>query len=247
MFDPANIPIVLCHPSHPGNIGASARAMRTMGFKKLRLINPCAVDEVAYARASGADDVLDKATHYTSLVSALEDCDYVIATTARPRNITKPVLETRDLALHISKNAKRPALVFGNERTGLSNHELQFCHAYLTIQTADDYHSLNLACAVQIVCHAFKSSSIEPLTTQNHIDFNHLAGQQDVEQLFKHLDQVNHATGFYKDKNPSHAMQRMRALFMRARPYQDEVAMLHGVLHAMEKKVKHTLSETSDA
>src|SRR5690625_1775581 len=157
LFQPLNrICVVLVEPSHPGNIGAAARAMKTMGLKDLRLVNPCAMpDARAEAMASGAEDVLEAARVSASLAEAVAECTHVVGTTSRVRRLSCPVVSPREGAEWIAgiSPRERAALVFGRERTGLNNEEAGHCQRLVRIDANPEYASLNLAAAVQVLCY----------------------------------------------------------------------------------------------
>lgn len=242
-----HISIVLVNPSHPGNIGAVARAMHTSALTSLHMVHPTAIDDVAYARASGAQHVLDNAICHSHLSDAIKSADLVIGTTMRTRRLQRKVLSPNTLHDVIVSGAKHVALLFGNERTGLSNEALSYCHYYLSIPTASDRHSLNLAAAVQVVVstmyEARLASAIPDKQQKPDNKGQILACAGQINQFIDHLHHVNCQTGFYKDKNPSHALGRFRAMLLRSHPRTDEIALCHGILSAMDRYINLQLSK----
>ena len=236
------IRIVLVAPSHPGNIGAAARAMKNMGLAELVLVNPRQFpDPEASARASGADDVLAAARVVPSLSAALAGCGYVAATTARDRDQYFRVIDVRDGAARlVAESARAPAaVVFGAERTGLTNEELEAAHALIRIPASPAYAALNLAMAVQLVAYelyrargAAAPASV-PLAAP-------LAGTHELERLYGHFAQVLEEIDF-RDRTESgtHLMARIRRLLQRAELDQNEVNILRGILTAVQNRRRH--------
>ncbi|NOX08372.1 MAG: tRNA (cytosine(32)/uridine(32)-2'-O)-methyltransferase TrmJ [Gammaproteobacteria bacterium] len=233
------IHIVLVETSHPGNIGAVARAMKNMSLASLRLVQPRYFPHSeAFARASGAADVLDNAQVFDSLEAALHDCSLVMGTSARPRNLAWPMLDPEQCAQQAMVEAQQGgvALVFGRERTGLTNDELEHCHYRVHIPCNKDYSSLNIAAAVQVICYeVFKArmqgnvSSDEPVSIP--------VPAQRMEQYYVHLEQVLVELEFLNPQQPRHLMRRLRRLYQRARPDETEYNILRGILTAMQKKI----------
>lgn len=227
--------IVLVGTTHPGNIGASARAMKTMGLEQLVLVAPQHYPSAeATARASGADDMLYRARIETSLAAALAECTLVMGASARRRGLSGPELTPRQAACELLQVAARApvALVFGRESSGLSNDELDRCHHLVRIPANPDYSSLNLAAAVQVLAYelrlaALASQALTPAPVSP-------APAAETEHFYAHLQQVLLAIGFLNPANPRHLMRRLRRLFNRARPDQTEVNILRGILTAVE-------------
>jgi tRNA (cytidine32/uridine32-2'-O)-methyltransferase len=228
----------LVETSHPGNIGATARALKNMGLTQLSLVAPALFPHPdATARASGADDLLERASVHTTLDEALTGCEFVLGASARQRTIAWPCLDPRQAAERIASEFRgRPvAVVFGRERTGLDNDELERCHALVTIPADPAYSSLNIAAAVQViayelrVAHAVDHPVVEPQPDAPP------ATAEEMEQLFVHLEQVMLETGFLDPDNPRHLMRRLRRLFNRARPDQNEMNILRGLLSSVER------------
>lgn len=232
----ANIAIVLVRPSHPGNIGAVARAMKNMGLSMLRLVDPAAaIDAEAHARAAGADDVLAAATRHPELASAIGDCVLAIGTSARTRKIAWPLLTVPVAAQQAVDTAGggKVALVFGAERTGLTNEELDRCQAMINIPTAPDFASLNLAAAVQIVTYEVRQAAMT--ATARRESGATSASQAEVERLYVHLEAVLIEIGFLNPQHPRKLMRRLKRLFNRAGLDQNEVNILRGILTEIER------------
>lgn len=233
----SRICIVLSRPSHPGNIGAAARAMKTMGLADLRLVAPKRFpDPEATALASSATDVLERARKFERLEDAIGDSVLAVGFSARSRDLSHPARVLREAAPEIVAAADkgRVALVFGNETFGLTNEELGRCQMLATIPASADYSSLNLASAVQVACYeiataaAGHSSLAEGDATP--------ATLEEVEALFAHWESAMIASGFLNPRNPRRLMERMRRLFARAGLEREEVRLLRGMLASFEKK-----------
>lgn len=234
------IRIVLSHTTHPGNIGAVARAMKNMGLSELHLVNPCEYRGYeAYARASGADDVLNAAVVHHDIHSAIHDCGLVFGTSARQRHIPFVPVEPRDCALQAISTARagnHVAILFGSERTGLQNDELALCHHRVTIPTSDEYSSLNLAMAVQIIAYEiFLARNKDVPTINSDPPIEPLATVDDMERLYVHLSDVLDGTHFRNHSNNGHVMARVRRIFSRAQLDQKEVRILRGILAAVQE------------
>lgn len=233
-----NVRIVLSHTSHPGNIGATARAMKTMGLSTLYLVNPKTFpDHEADVRASNARDILEQAHVVSSLEQALHDTALAVAMTARPRDLAHQTLGSRQAAKTLIDHARQSpvALVFGRERTGLNTSEISKCQLTGQIPTNPDYSSLNLAAAVQVMAYELRmtlsdTSSIPPQSLPYP-----LASFQEVELFYCHLEQAMISSGFLDPKQPKRLMQRVRRLFARSQLEKEEVNILRGILSALEK------------
>lgn len=236
----AQVRIVLVDTSHAGNIGAAARAMKNMGLDRLYLVNPKQFPHAdATARASGADDVLAKATVCATLDEALTGCELVMGASARLRNLTVPLLDPRQSAAQALKEVSGAgiecALIFGREDSGLTNDELGRCHHLIHIPTNPDYSSLNLAAAVQVVCYELRMAALDG---QSHIieeAAEPLASADDMARFYIHLQQTLEDIGFLDPDNPRIMMQRLRRLFNRTRPNETEMNILRGILSAVQK------------
>ena len=231
-----NIRIVMVGTTHPGNIGAAARAMATMGFSRLVLVAPeCRIDETAYARAKGAIDLLDRCETRATLADAIADCEFVVATSARQRSLSWPTLDPAAAATRLlaGDDAASAAIVFGREKSGLSNDELQLCQAMVRIPTSADFSSLNVASAVQILCyeifHRRAASSPAPAAGD---ESERAATSAELEGFFAHLQATLESTGFIDPARPGQLMQRLRRLYLRAGLSRNEVNILRGVLAA---------------
>ena len=238
IFNKVNI--VLVGTTHPGNIGATARAMKTMNHRNLRLVNPLEFPSAeASSRAAGADEVLAECRQFSSLEDAVKDCELVIGTSARVRGIPWPMILPRDCAKKISEETySSVAIVFGKESSGLSNEELQLCNMVLKIPTNSQYNSLNLAAAVQIICYEIyllitNLDSIE--YKQNEVAF---INQDKMEQFYKHLEECFVQIDFQDINNPKKLMHRIRRLFNRAQLYESEWKILRGFISKIQEKVK---------
>ena len=217
--------IVLVGTTHPGNIGAAARAMKNMGLSDLRLVRPKFFPhEEATARASGASDILERAKVTDSLADALADCTYVAGASARSRTINWPCIGPRDCAERmIRESANGPvACVFGPEKTGLHNDDLDLCHTLLTIPTDPGFSSLNLAMAVQVVTYELRVAGMLDEGPSFDAEAPPATGEE-MEHFYTHLEQVLRDIEFLDPDNPRHLMRRMRRLFIRARPDKNEV------------------------
>ena len=233
-----SIRIVLVGTTHPGNIGAVARAMKNMGLSDLRLVNPKYFPhEDATARASGASDILDRTVVTETLAEALTDCVYVAGASARSRAINWPCMNPRDCAERLIQESAngRVACVFGPEKSGLSNEDLDLCHTLLTIPTNPDFSSLNLAMAVQVLTYELRVASTLDEGPIFDVEAPP-ATSEEMEHFYAHLEQVLRDIQFLDPDNPRHLMRRMRRLFIRARPDKNEINILRGILTAMDKK-----------
>ncbi|HYW76872.1 MAG TPA: RNA methyltransferase [Gammaproteobacteria bacterium] len=229
------IRVVLVEPSHPGNVGAAARAMKTMGLGELALVAPQRFPHAeATALASGAADILQDAAVYETLEAAVADCTLVVGSSARARRLAVPPHDARTAALRVAGLApqERPAIVFGRERTGLTNAELDRCHWLMQIPANPAYSSLNLAAAVQVVCYELRMAmSADGATASGEAP----APAGDMERFYEHLERVLVATGFLDPQAPKLLMRRLRRLFQRARPDRNEVNILRGILTSVER------------
>ncbi|MBJ90728.1 MAG: tRNA (cytosine(32)/uridine(32)-2'-O)-methyltransferase TrmJ [Woeseia sp.] len=234
-----SIRIVLVGTTHPGNIGAVARAMKNMGFSDLVLVNPRHFPhEDASARASGAEDVLEVAKVVDTLEAALADCHFVVGASARARSIEWPTLSPRVCAETIVReNATgNVAVVMGPEKCGLSNEQIDRCHILLTIPTNPTFSSLNIAMAVQLICYELRLAMVKkPESESEKVP---LATGQEMEHFYKHLEATLINTGFLDPNNPRTLMRRLRRLFVRAKMDQNEVNILRGILKAFERQAE---------
>lgn len=235
MAAPGAVRIVLVETSHPGNIGAAARAMKTMCLTDLVLVNPSEFPHPdAAARASGAVDLLERARVTATLDEALAGCVLVAGTSARRRGIGPPELAPRECAARLAAGALQQdvALVFGRERTGLTNEELGRCHILVNIPANPEYSSLNLASAVQVLAYELMlARAAAPAASEAG---TRLATADEMERFYEHLEQAALETGFLDPANPKHLMRRLRRLFNRAQPDQNEINILRGLLAALQ-------------
>ncbi len=227
-----NIRIVLVEPNHPGNIGAAARAMKTMGIGQLALVNPQRFpDPQAEWRAAGAADIIDRCTVYENLDRAIAPCRWVVGTSARPRRIPWPAGDVREVTAELVRHAgaSEVAVLFGRETSGLTNDELQRCNKHLRIPASPDYPSLNLAMAVQVVAYELfrqASGSASPASEWDRPPAT--AGA--VEALLIHLETLLRETEFLDPENPGQTLTRLRRLLTRVQLDETEVGMLRGIL-----------------
>ncbi|NIR61607.1 MAG: RNA methyltransferase [Gammaproteobacteria bacterium] len=233
-----NVRIVLVEPSHPGNIGAAARAMKTMGLSRLYLVAPRhPPGPETIALASGADEVVRAAVTCAGLEEAIADCHLVVGTTARVRRHNEPGPDPRGCARELVATARhqRVGLVFGREQAGLTNAELDRCHYRVHIPANPDYSSLNLAAAVQIMAYEIRrAAELEGAAPVPEV--GPLAPAEMLEGLFGHLEQALIDIEFLYPDNPRHLMRRLRHLLNRARLTADEVNILRGILSAAQRK-----------
>lgn len=236
----SRIRVVLSRPSHPGNIGAAARAMKTMGISRLVLVVPqCFPDPEADARATGAVNVLQQARVCTTLDEALCGTVYAAALSARLRDLGPPVRHAREGVAELLAEAAKGevALVFGNETVGLSNEEVQRCQAALSIPANPDFSSLNLGSAVQVLCYEARLAAYagQRLPAQRGVTPSHsrAATLEEVEGFFGHLEETMITTGFHDPAKPKRLMPKLRRLFGRVRLEIDEVNILRGILAAL--------------
>lgn len=245
----ARIRIVLINTTHPGNIGATARAMKVMGLSALHLVTPKIYPHAdATARASGADDLLQRAQVHDSLEGALQGCRLVLGTSARLRSLPLPVIDARRAASQALVEsggtddageggegaARDVAVLFGRERYGLTNEEMQRCHFLVNIPANPEYSSLNIAQAVQILAYELRVAalgiadiSVEPADWEP-------VDSIEMERFFEHLERTLLDIEFLNPRQPKRLMARLRRLFNRARPDQNEINILRGILKAAQ-------------
>lgn len=236
-----NIRVVLVNTSHPGNIGSAARAMKTMGIHDLVLVDPVEPpDGRATAMAAGAIDVLANLRIVATLAEAVADCGLVIGSSARSRTLDWPMLDPREAgAKSVAEAAHhKVALVFGRERTGLTNEELQQCHYHVCIPANPEYSSLNLAMAVQTICYEVRMHSLTNKPQANEVEA--YPQQQDLERFYAHLEQILLQVNFLRADHPGNVMSKLRRLFNRGRPDNQELNILRGILTAVQKQLRNT-------
>jgi tRNA (cytidine32/uridine32-2'-O)-methyltransferase len=238
-----NTRIVLVNTSHPGNIGAAARAMKNMGLSRLYLVDPKEHPTYeAYSRAAGADDVLGDAVVTDSLADALNGCVWVAGTSARERAVQWPVYDPRECAELCREQSLQGdvAIVFGRERTGLTNEELELCNGLVHIPTNPEYNSLNVAAAVQVLCYELRTAflsatstiSVKPKTQKEDMP----ATTDQLDGMYQHLYQMLEDIRFFGTTNPEVIMRRLKSLFNRAQVTRREVAILRGIFSAAQGK-----------
>lgn len=229
----ANIRIVLCETSHPGNIGAAARAMKTMGLSALHLVRPQRFpDSQAQWRATSATDVLDRAQVHDTLDEALRGVAFAVACSARSRDVAVAAVDARVAAARLIDVARSQpvALVFGNEQAGLTTDAVNKCKLLASIPTNPDFSSLNLGAAVQVFAYELRMSARTGLVAEERPV---LATHDEVEGFYGHLEQAMAQVGFLDARHPKKLMPRLRRLFARAALEPEEVNILRGILKAM--------------
>lgn len=239
------IRVVLIEPQHPGNIGAAARAMKTMGLRRLYIVRPKTEFPTyeAERRAAGSLDILRAAVVTESLDEATGDCRLVVGATARSRTHGHPVIDARTCGRKLVREAsvgEPVALLFGPERTGLSNDDLNRCHLEVRIPTSEEFSSLNLASAVQLLCYevqvALRESNAqgeeggEPTATAGEYPT-----QREMEYFFRHLEETLDERGFTADARREVTFAKLRRLFARSRPHVGELKLLHSLVRLMRR------------
>ena len=227
---------VLVNTTHPGNIGGVARAMKTMGLTRLRLVSPSRFpDPEANRRAAGADDLLQTASIHQSLAAAVVDCRLVIGTTARERSIAWPVLSPEQAAAQLLEEGRHGAvaLVFGREASGLTNEEVELCHALARIPASAAYSSLNLASAAQLFAYVLRRAegAVNPAPEPPQVP----ADGEAMRRFYQHLQEALYELDFIKVQHPPvKLMRKLVRLFNRARPTEEELNILRGILAAAQ-------------
>lgn len=239
------IRIVLVETSHPGNIGAAARAMKTMGLLRLYLVNPKALpDGHSEAMASGGYDVLANATTCVSLDDALAGTTLAIAVTARRRDLSHPSMDVREGAMQAVVDARKGdvALVFGTEMSGLANDDVLKCQRIAHIPANPDYSSLNLGASVQVMCYELRmAAGLNELPPAAEFP---LAKFEEVERLYQHMEKMLTEIRFLNPQHPKRLMTRIRRIFSRVRLEREEVQILRGVLKMISRAVRHEAAAT---
>jgi tRNA (cytidine32/uridine32-2'-O)-methyltransferase len=241
MLDQVNV--VLVGTSHSGNIGSAARAMKVMGLSHMVLVDPqCEVDAQTIALAAGASDIALNARVLGTVEEAVSDCGLVVGTSARSRTLDWPMMTPRECGERFAlEGEKHPvALVFGRERTGLTNDELQLCHCHVAIPANPEYSSLNLAMAVQTLSYeirvahlANQEARFAPTETESY------PRHKELEMFYQHLEKVLLDTQFISHEQPNQVMNKLRRLFSRARPEIQELNTLRGILTSVEKSLQN--------
>ena len=235
--------MVLIHTTHPGNIGSVARAMKNMGLRDLCLVKPKQFPhERAYWRAASANDIVDNATVVETFDEAIADCGLVVGTSARGRRIPWPLVNPRVCADNIYPELQQHpvALVFGREDRGMTNEELQRCNLHVNIPASEDYSSLNLGMAVQVVLYELRMRHLEGgLSTDEMQEWDTRRARADeVEHLFKHLEDTLIEMEFLLPEAPKQLMTRLRRMYSRIRLDDMEVQMMRGILTSTQKWVR---------
>jgi tRNA (cytidine32/uridine32-2'-O)-methyltransferase len=231
------VKIILVETTHPGNIGAAARAMKNMGLTELVLVNPYDFpNDKAIYRSASADDVVREAQVVDTVDEAIADCQLIIGTSARERRIPWPLLTPRECGEKVNAIAadQKVGLIFGRESRGLKNDELQKCHFHVNIPTGEAYSSLNLAMAVQVICYEILQAKTGGAGLNEAWDRPFAEGAV-MEHFFEHLEETLIQVQFHDPDNPRQLMTRLRRLFNRIRPDQMEVNILRGFLSAINK------------
>ena len=251
-----NVRVVLSHTSHPGNIGAAARAMKTMGLGSLYLVNPSSFpDKEAERRAAGAWDILNKVKVCAGLDEALSGTILAAAITARSRDLSHEVFDARRGALELVSHARQDpvALVFGTEMSGLTTQEVSKCQIIVRIPADPGYSSLNLASAVQVMAYELRIALLEAgdapaaVAAAATAATNRIPARFDeIELLLQHLEHVAIRSGFLDPEEPKRLMRRLRRLFARARLEKEEINILRGVLGACEKQMQASQAHALD-
>ncbi len=238
--------MVMVNTTHPGNIGAAARAMKNMGLSRLVLVDPKEYPaEKAVWRAAGALDVLDKAQVVSTLDEAIADCSLVIGTSARERRIPWPLLTPRECGDRVWAEAEHHdvAILFGREDRGLTNDELHKCHYHVHIPANPEYSALNISAALQVICYEIRMSYLTAKEGRApHFDDWDVppAKHQDLEYYYTHLEQTLEQLDFLDLANPRQTVTRLRRLFNRVRLDQMELSILRGMLTAIQNHIYHT-------
>ncbi|HIH0942557.1 TPA: tRNA (cytosine(32)/uridine(32)-2'-O)-methyltransferase TrmJ [Vibrio cholerae] len=235
------VKVVLVGTTHSGNIGSAARAMKVMGLSQMVLVDPqCQVDAQAIALAAGASEIALNAQIYPTLEAAVADCGLVVGTSARSRTLEWPMLEPRECAEKLISEANQHsvAMVFGRERTGLTNDELQLCHYHVCVPANPEYSSLNLAMAVQLLSYEVRMAYLAlQQSSQSSTLQEEYPRHQELERFYAHLEQVIMQTEFISAQQPGQVMNKLRRMFTRARPEAQEINILRGILTSVQKSI----------
>ncbi|EGQ7968984.1 tRNA (cytosine(32)/uridine(32)-2'-O)-methyltransferase TrmJ [Vibrio cholerae] len=235
------VKVVLVGTTHSGNIGSAARAMKVMGLSQMVLVDPqCQVDAQAIALAAGASEIALNAQIYPTLEAAVADCGLVVGTSARSRTLEWPMLEPRECGEKLISEANQHsvAMVFGRERTGLTNEELQLCHYHVCVPANPEYSSLNLAMAVQLLSYEVRMAYLAlQQSSQSSTLQEEYPRHQELERFYAHLEQVIMQTEFISVQQPGQVMNKLRRMFTRARPEAQEINILRGILTSVQKSI----------
>ena len=236
-----SVKVVLVGTTHPGNIGATARAMKNMGILDLALVEPKEFpSDVATFRSKAAKDILEKASVHTSLEEAISECELVVGTSARGRTIPWPVLNPREAAeeMHKSSLNGKVAIVFGREDRGLTNEELGLCNFHVHIPSDPEYSSLNLSQAVQILAYEIRLSYLQDRHVNKEYWDVELANNEQTERLINHMDELMQEVDFYDVENPRKLLVRVRRFFKRSKIDVMEANIFRGLFATIQKKLK---------
>ncbi len=235
MIKSKKIKIVLIETSHPGNIGSAARAMKTMGFSDLFLVNPkCEINDISYSMASNAGEILDNAIISDDLSSVVGDCNYIIGATARQRDIPIEILNPRNIAKNINKDSYgKIAILLGNEARGLTNEQLSLCSIGLHIPSNINYTSLNIASSLQIILYEILFESKNISSDINKMDTNNIATNDKLVGMLVHMEKVLKDISFIKDDRPM-ISRKINYIFKKANLSEEEINILRGILTAIE-------------
>ncbi len=235
------VKVVLVGTTHSGNIGSAARAMKVMGLSQMVLVDSqCQVDAQAIALAAGASEIALNAQIYPTLEAAVADCGLVVGTSARSRTLEWPMLEPRECGEKLISEANQHsvAMVFGRERTGLTNDELQLCHYHVCVPANPEYSSLNLAMAVQLLSYEVRMAYLAlQQSSQSSTLQEEYPRHQELERFYAHLEQVIMQTEFISAQQPGQVMNKLRRMFTRARPEAQEINTLRGILTSVQKSI----------
>lgn len=243
----SSLRIVLVGTQHPGNIGSAARAMKTMGLHELHLVRPHKFPHAdASALAAGAVELLDQAILHESLADAVADCHFVVGTSSRRREVPLPEFIPRTAAEQLLQAGQvgKVALVFGCERTGLENEDLQRCHATVSIPANPEYASLNLAAAVQVLCYEYRMAQLASEPKLDAPAYPALepdeepASHEDMERFFGHLSELMEQVDFHKGRAPEMVTSRLRRLYLRAQMDKREIKILRGLFSDTQRMLK---------
>ena len=236
-----SVKVVLVGTTHPGNIGATARAMKNMGILDLALVEPKEFpSDVATFRSKAAKDILEKASVHRSLAEAVSECELVVGTSARGRTVPWPVLNPREAAeeMHKSSLNGKVAIVFGREDRGLTNEELGLCNFHVHIPSDPEYSSLNLSQAVQILAYEIRLSYLQDRHVNEEYWDVELANNEQTERLINHMDELMQEVDFYDVENPRKLLVRVRRFFKRSKIDIMEANIFRGLFASIQKKLK---------
>ncbi len=242
----AHIRFVMVETTHSGNVGACARAMKTMGLTRLSLVNPlCQLDEQAYAMASGAIDILDNIERFDTLEQAIADCQLVVGASARSRSLPWPMLDPDAFGAEVMSQGGQVAVLLGREASGLTNEELALCHYHVHIPANPEYSSLNVAAAAQLLAWACRRQALlnqsgvqAEASAGDLVPIDELASAKQLQSFFDHWQRQLVEIGFLDPNNPKHLVTRLRRFLMRAKPEANEINIMRGILTETDKTIK---------